>query len=378
MFRRFQPFALFALLPAACLALSPAVAPAQGKDKKPDKVVIPTTDGVKLHGNWYASNQQNAPVVMLLHSPSKTDDSSKKGWHELATALQEKGYAVISFDFRGCGGSTELEGGGAKFWGIRNNAELVRPDRKAMDTISFERYDYRYLPTLVNDIAAVKAYLDKKNDQGEVNTNTTILIGAEMGATLGAIWLNAEWFRYKYEPPDRFNGIPAKFAEYPEGKGVIAAIWLSMSPSLGRTSVQIPQTLAVPVRSKATPTVWLYGAKDEAAARLAQQWEKALKLTDKKYKYIGSQAVAKSEKLSGRELLGPGLGVAKSITDYLDTLTELKAEWAAKDFTNSQYIWAHPPQVLNGPQRVILPAKGARDPLVLFNTYSLWISRIPP
>ena len=52
-------------------------------------------------------------------------------------------------------------------------------------------------PVLINDIAAVKCFLDRKNDTGACNTSSTILLGAETGATLGAIWLNAEWRRYK-------------------------------------------------------------------------------------------------------------------------------------------------------------------------------------
>src|SRR5204863_6624589 len=87
-----------------------------------------------------------------------------------------------------------------------------------------------YLPHLVDDIAAAKRFIERRyNDAGECNAANTVLIGAEDGATLGALWLASETKRYRIIPV----GIRGEKNDKPESKDVVACAWLNISPTLG-------------------------------------------------------------------------------------------------------------------------------------------------
>src|SRR4051794_16201293 len=79
----------------------------RAQDEKKEDVSFKTFDGVLIKGSYYASAKgSNAPVVMLLHKYGA--DRTKGDWDALAVRLKEKGYAVLSFDFRGHGQSTQI------------------------------------------------------------------------------------------------------------------------------------------------------------------------------------------------------------------------------------------------------------------------------
>ena len=122
-------------------------------------------------------------------------------WKNLALSLQKAGYSVLMFDFRGHGDSTEIASP-KDFWNAKANAANVRSKSKdEIDVKDYIKQGSAYLPVLVNDIAAARAYLDRRNDNSkDCNTSSIIVIGADTGATLGAIWMNAEGYRYKYTP----------------------------------------------------------------------------------------------------------------------------------------------------------------------------------
>src|SRR5262252_1808860 len=99
------------LLGLALIALL-QTGPARAADKF-SKVTFDTVDGVTLQGTFYPSPKgKDEPTVLLLHKIGS--DSHKDGWDGLAKALNDKGYSVLSFDFRGHGKSTSVEP--EKFW----------------------------------------------------------------------------------------------------------------------------------------------------------------------------------------------------------------------------------------------------------------------
>src|SRR5262249_36781497 len=101
------PLAL-CLLAGSLLALTPRTARAQGPGAAPEAVTLLTADQVELQAHYYPSNKgKTAPVVLLLHALD--EDSKKAEWTSLAKALQAKGYAVLRFDFRGHGDSTNIK-----------------------------------------------------------------------------------------------------------------------------------------------------------------------------------------------------------------------------------------------------------------------------
>ena len=159
-------------------------------------VNIVTIDGVKIKGYFYAG-KATAPTVIMLHPVGEGKSIKSQEWKALAKSLQEGGYAVMMFDFRGHGDSTTIDP--EVFWTVPMNKGTIKT--KVKDEIDVKDYikSNAYLPVLVNDIAAVKSYLDRLHDKGGCNTSNTIVIGADSGATLGAIWINSEWNRYRYK-----------------------------------------------------------------------------------------------------------------------------------------------------------------------------------
>jgi hypothetical protein len=338
---------------------------AQGPASKGENVRIPTVDGVELHGTLYASPKKGAPTVILLHALD-TDNSQKKGWVSLAETLQPN-FSVMAFDFRGHGKSTTLVDA-PLFWANPTNAKGVKLNPKDKGTINFKDFAKTYYPVLINDIAAVKAYLDRRNDAGVVNTASTFVIGAETGATLGAIWLNSEWHRYKLIPAQMF-GFPPTQAPQPEGKEIIGAVWLSMSPTLGSRSVLLSGTLEIPCKQNATATVFIYGDQDTKGKDFAKAVEKSIKVkTSKQHDFIGGAEI-KGTSLKGSGLLQKSLPTEAAIFDYLKNVTaERSNEPYEREFMKTQYVWRNPGTNVTVPARAT-----STDKNLVYQTYDKYL-----
>ncbi len=362
-----KPFlALLALL----ILLAPPVR-AQGKAEG-EAVKFKTVDGVTIKGKFYKGENTNAPIVMLLHNLNEA--SKKKNWLALADQLQKKGYAVLTFDFRGHGDSTTVEP--KLFWSKQHPFNLQVPGwRENAASIDNGKFDKKYLPALVNDIAAAKAFLDRKNDAKECNSSRIIVIGAETGATLGAIWLKSEWNRYnvKLNPMllkpwplvDRF-GRP-KIDKPPEGSATICAVWLSISPKLGDRPINLSSLLSKPAREEAVPMIFMHSDGDKSGKTLARDLEKNLVPNKKneKYRFTAAVEVKNGSKLKGSELLQK-----KTIDDlltYLDDATKDKGEeWMEREFRRSAFIWW---TGVGAPLVVKIPD----DMNLIFSTYDMFL-----
>jgi hypothetical protein len=304
-------------------------------NSKGESVKIPTVDGVELHGVFYPSPKKNAPTVICLHNIGTGENSSKKGWTFLAEALQPK-YSVMLFDFRGHGKSTTIQP--ETFWITPQNRQMIKGSVKK-ETLDYKEMPRSYYPFLANDLAAVKAFLDRKNNQGACNTSNTILIGAESGATLGAIWLNSEWNRFKLIPPPTGIGF-ATPSNTPEGRDVIACVWLSLSSQLGSYEIPLTKTLETAGRSGGTGMVFMYGDQDTRAKNVARALEKNLKSRDNKGKFTAAVPVKGNTKLAGEKLLQKALGTDTAIGDYLGAVVDAKGqEWSEREFRKTNYIW---------------------------------------
>src|SRR5262245_48207025 len=272
-FRTLHVLALLATLCGCLLILSqgrPLVGFAQGGEKeKGEKVRFTTVDGVELHGRFYAGKPRGQ-TIMMLHALNS--DSRKKSWINLAETLQKEGYSVLTFDFRGHGQSTEVEA--SDFWKYPPNASMVKGAPKKT-VIEYKDMSPSYFPVLVNDIAAAKAFLDNRNDGGACNTASTILIGAESGAALGALWLQSEWIRHRMEPAVMV-GFPPVIANQAEGQDVIGAVWLSPTGKLGSRTVALGKLMEYAGKDKAVPMVFMYGDGDDLSKGLAINLEKYL------------------------------------------------------------------------------------------------------
>jgi len=359
-------FAKSFLVMAIVVLLAPAVR-AQGKV---ESIKFKTVDGVTIKGNYYPGENTNAPTVMLLHNLN--ENRKKKNWLNLAVELQKKGYAVLTFDFRGHGESTAVEP--EVFWS-KPYLFFNQYVKKGQEIDN--KFDKRYLPALVNDIAAAKSYLDKRNDAKALNSSRLILIGAETGATLGALWLKSEWQRYpaQLHPSlgkpiqDRFGRYYADLKKPAEGSAVINCVWLSISPTLGSRQVDLVSLLYKAAKERKVPMAFMHSKEDKSGKTLATNLENKLvafvkkngkQVRDDQYSFTGAVEVD-SGKLKGQELLQ-----AKNIQglcDYLDNATKDRGEdWTERDFRKTAYVWYFgPTQTLN--------AKRPDEMNLLFSSY---------
>lgn len=325
---------------ALCFGLA-AVAHGQTKTKDAAKTVdrsrqivpITTIDGVNLVGTYYPSQDptgirvsKESPCVILLHKFGS--DRSKGDWDKLAKELQVKGYCVISFDFRGHGESRSVE---PNFWKVGINNELVtkRPDKTRIDAVK----DFKpgYLPWMVNDILAVRKFLEVKNDSAELNINSMFLIGAQEGASLGMLFTATEWIR---QYTTGFTALQTAGVTHLGGQDIAGCVWLSL--------VQRPNNIhfdmnawvrnTQPMRER-TPFYLLYGERDRGAAQTAEGVFGILTGGRQKNRLTQKYDVKQTD-LAGQALLGqPALGVDAKIIDFLEkVLADRKAiPWGVVD-----------------------------------------------
>ncbi len=249
------PFLLAGLL---ALALDPPPADAQTA-VKPTEEAFNTADGVRLKGLFHKSpngNKQGDAVVMLLYSPGAENTMLKGNWDPLIDALNGEGFHVFRFDWRGHGGSTDIVdplGNGVPIAGVlyngfftnnitgRWNQQYVKGGnnlKKAPNEIKVKAGGITsplYFPVYVNDLAAARLHLDLKNDNKELNSSSVYVIGAGDSATLGMMWLAAEWQRPDVAPMLGFGvqymSTPMRGVAVvqPAGGDVAGAVWLGGS-----------------------------------------------------------------------------------------------------------------------------------------------------
>ena len=355
---------LSVMLVASLVALfSTSALQAQGKPNY-EKARITTVDGVDLAGHFYPAKVKNPPTVLLLHALG--EDSKKKNWVSLAEQLQAEGFAVMAFDFRGHGNSTTISDPNL-FWSQQANANAVKAKVKG-DTLDFKNILPTSYTLFCNDIAAVRGWLDRKNDSGACNVSNLILIGAETGATLGAIWLNSEHRRAKLS----MNMFMApKPDDRREGKDVIAAVWLTITPKLGKVGIPVGKVLEGPARVVGTPMAFMHGSEDTSGKDFARKLANDIKFGKDKDKFPYTNAApVKGTKLQGQGLLLKDLGTDVAIIEYLKGVyDDRNQEWFERDYRKTDYAW------ITGPQNWI-PAKlkGKGDPNnLVFDTYMKFI-----
>lgn len=343
---------------------------AQNKDKPKDKskaedVRFTSGDYVELRGYWYPSTKRkHGATVLLLHRMG--GNCREDGWESLAEKLHSEGYAVLAFDFRGHGRSVKLADEN-KFWSLAQNNTGVSGFRlgsgRVPETISQSDFRPTYYPYLINDIYAAKIFIESRNDGAECNASRLILIGAEEGATLGLMWMDAELRRFR---SPRLGELDAK----PEGKDVICGIWLSLSRNLGRRNMgtSMTQWLRETGGSKdfKIPMAFVYGDKDSDADRFASSCLKLIKpnhvrskngdpMSKKDPMLATGEIGIKDSKLSGSKLLNKELDTENWIVNKylagavfnkkgeLNTSVEyykdLSADWYERATNSSMYMY---------------------------------------
>jgi pimeloyl-ACP methyl ester carboxylesterase len=321
------------LLTALTILALPGGIRAQDKtqDKKSsdtsDSVKFDSVDGVELRGTFYPAPKAKAPAILMLHRYG----GNREGWEKLAEELQKKGFAVLTFDFRGHGESTKVAP--ETFWKFPANANHIRGGNK-QDKKAIRQSEFRaeYLPMLVNDIVAAKHYLDKQNDAGLCNSSNLILIGAEEGAALGCLWIDVEWDR-RPQIQGTFNRLIYDPQGKPFGEDVAAAIWLSPAAGLNRISAGTWLRHRPEIRER-TPMLFYASMGDPAGVAAANRLFDDLKKHNKAPDLTFARTDVKAGKARGVELVnGKEAKVSEEITKYLERVREKKGDnaWKMRD-----------------------------------------------
>ncbi len=174
------------------------------KKKKPKtkhKIEFVTKDKHILVGDLYiASPPTNKPLVVMLHSFSLNALS----WQPIAQALRLKGYNVLAMDLRG------------------HSRSVYNEKLKIKSRFKFTNEDWQKLP---NDVLESIAYI--KSNYPKINTNDTIFVGADIGAsagiTAGSTMKNKPQKFVIISPMLNFKGlyIPIKIASYTNTKFLV-------------------------------------------------------------------------------------------------------------------------------------------------------------
>jgi hypothetical protein len=307
------------------------------------RVPFSTVDGVELEGTFYLNETgKKDTCVLILHNFNhRTGGSSHQdGLDHLAEELQKAGYVVFTFDFRGFGNSKNVNKD--KFWNVPYNrmlrgAEFAKPP----ETIDAKKFPPQYFPYLINDIAAARAFLDRKNDAGELNTSNLVVIGAGEGATLGLLWMGIECHLQRNKAP---LGFPPALDEA-EGKDLAAGIWLSLSPTLTGHRMPLKQALLDAGAENKVPMAFVYGGKNSADAQIAKTCLATVRgPKGGKLELTGDKAVGDTD-LKASQLLQDQLPTEEWIVKtYLDKVVEARGNRERKKRESDKYgfIYAFP------------------------------------
>jgi len=256
-----------------------------------------------------------APCAILLHELGGS--RQHPGWTTLARKLQEGGFAVVQFDFRGHGESTAVD---AAFWKVAVNSRLKNAAKK--NQITYKDFHPGYLPMLANDVAAARRFLDLKNDLGECNSGNLVIIGAQEGATLGALWLAADGQR---KAPKKSN--PDAAPQNKPALDVAAAVWLSISPNFsgGKPTPILADNWLRPLRDKVA-MAFLYGEEDKNSATLAQALVNQVLKADVPPRLKHTAAKSFKTRAAGIDLVSKVPGTDDKILNYLQNVLESRLE----------------------------------------------------
>jgi len=302
-------------------------------EPKREDVAFPTIDQVDLKGVFYPpqgpGSGANSPCVMMVHRYGS--DRTKGDWDGLAVALQEKGYAVLSFDLRGHGKSKELRDK-IEFWKINMYPYNKLCGGKINDQrIDATKFSKAYFPWLINDIAAARRFLDEQNDANGCNTKQIFVIAERDMAAQVLLWAGWETLR---------PGIaPTQLNPNPTHKGsddLAGLVFLSIdkrplaltmpyemsSPIVQRLWFAKEAPIGTPLKEKQS-MCFINGATDTAGAANVKFFYSTLFAAEKvdKKDQIKYQVTIPETKLLGIELVGKkGLGTDDRIFEYLEAV----------------------------------------------------------
>lgn len=285
-------------LAASGLGLARQNKPAEKEPPPPEDFELTTKDGVLLKGTWWASVAGNqAPVVILLHG----FHGDRGEFRELADFLQrERGFAVVAPDLRGHGDSTTYTD--------ENGQHELTPDR-------LKPADFEAMST--QDVEAIKRFLIKRHNAGELNIERLGIAGAGMGALVAVAWATMDW---------EFDTLPT----IKQGRDVKALAL--MSPEMRFKNLNTTPLAEEPLRGEIALQI-IAGGGDARSLRDAKHLHNLVKRF-----YLETTTPAGPQKLfldtgyqtslQGTKMLGKKLGLEDRMARFFEIqLVEPVYEW---------------------------------------------------
>jgi hypothetical protein len=208
------------------------------------------------------------------------------------------------------------------------------------DEIDYQSFSSSYHPYMINDIAAAKAFLDRKNDAGLCNSSNLILISSGRSGALAAGWINAEMHRFR-RLPQAFFGAPLQLSDSPEGVNILCSLFLDLTPNIGRSKLSLSSALRLAAGRK-IPFVFFYGKDESAAKAVARSTEKAINPGGKN-ELTGATAIPGEKVGDVEKRLLNDKTVQKDIVRYLKQVHDERArEWEDRECRETIYFWRNP------------------------------------
>jgi len=308
---RFGWLLLF-LMVCSCWQTSPACAQRRRKsqDQAFQEMALQTKDGVKLKITYYASSlgKEAVPIVML-HDFKE----SRTVFHGLAQALQSPteserpSHAIVTVDLRGHGESTNQEGSGGR--------------QRELEAARLGKNDFQNMVRF--DMEAVRKFLVRQNDAGQLNLNKLCLLGSGMGANVATSWAAVDW-----NTPSL-----ASRKQGQDVKGLVLA-----SPDWKYRGLPLLQPIKQPgVRSEISLMI-IYGKQDRRSTKDAKTMHKNLAKyhplppADQRREKQDLFLVGLPTSLKGTRLLTtPEFGMLPGIEEFLDArLSQQEYEWVQR------------------------------------------------
>jgi alpha-beta hydrolase superfamily lysophospholipase len=301
--------------PATRPAAPPAAGGAAAKAQQPEELLLDTSDGLELHAWYYPplleEDEKPTATVILLHDL----EGSHRSVEPLAVALQAAGCGVVAPDLRGHGASTAKGGDSLDVRGLKKaDFELMAATRGGQ---------IREQSAIRGDVEAVRNWIRRKADEGEVDMRRLFVVGAGLGATVALAWTaeDASW-------PDGTKG--------PQGRQVRGVVLVS--PAWTTRGFTINGPLANNVVKQEIPLMIVAGRSDRDSLKVFDQlkrqrptdWfqQRSDKTTDKATKledptkaslfFIELDSTRTADALAGDRTLNPGTVIEKFIRMALD------------------------------------------------------------
>jgi pimeloyl-ACP methyl ester carboxylesterase len=246
---------------------------------------------------------KDAIPVLLLHG----FNGSRHDYDFLATYLQKQGHAVIVPDLRGHGDS--------------NVMLLATGEQRKLQPKDLKKVDFNLM---VKDLDFVKSFILKRNNEGELNMEMLVVVGADMSTVTAMNFALRDW-----TAPELLN--------YKNCKDVKAIVLLSPDQSYAGTDMR--PALKHPIVGHKLSVMIAVGKKDSGvlaeAKRVLNQLERQHGESSAEKKPADKEVVyyAEDTNLQGTKLAGQEFNVASVIAKFIEFRVRAfqeTCEWTAR------------------------------------------------